>query len=762
MVHNPTYYEIPRNAPPLPPPNPEHRELEDEMKQKSVNIQAKRNTDNNAWSFIPDANSVSELADFMTENPKARNEVFYVNIYGDARGRTNIPPIRATTDGVSQSSSRTNDREVLNWLHEWYIGGAIPIIPDPEMQIYRQIYRHEKEKGILTDAVRLNATREFEQWQRKNLTESELSRFVLSTGVIEGKTEKDVPAPTLEEITEVLKLDTDIWNPRIFQDTFFTIRDKMNEHNYSLPAQELILGSLLHVHLFDRWRYILFANDGTFTVETNASKMNTLGPTEQDTQRAGDVEWTETLNTLFWTENVHQNPVELTRWILANSRNMRLQELRKKSAMPNENILRNLSTKLDGEVPKDPNNPSRSEEIAKSNLEAWEKTFLSLTYAVHNDVIKNADDDQRKYFDNAIWSGNAVGPREAVANFVHDPWAWLNQMAPLLAVPWLIYIILKLTVKEDKWFLAGVRKFFGGLALVGLIWLGYKAYKDTLGTELKKQALWQVKEPERTPKTAEKKINKLKEWQAQWNDGKSWVKILESVPELTKPKDKGGFAIGDLMVALHPGGRDLENLQTSDEELVRVKTFVQDFERKNPAEKEHLKNMVEEIWRSNQIVQGDSFEAQDEKWKTVWEIWKYVDNEENFFNNALQGITGDIKDRRMFATYIEYRKRMQDVPMGDILHIFNEDVPWATISNPVTNMSNFFTGKIDVSGINKSPNYSVNQAKILGVSNWIITDEGRLYLRMLFNTIWREQQKNGTNDESKTVGEIVVIERSVL
>gem|GEM_PF-1332445 len=81
---------------------------------------------------------------------------------------------------------------------------------------------------------------------------------------------------------------------------------------------------------------------------------------------------------------------------------MRLQELRKKSAMPNENILRNLSTKLDGEVPKDPNNPSRSEEIAKSNLEAWEKTFLSLTYAVHNDVIKNADDDQRKYFDNAI------------------------------------------------------------------------------------------------------------------------------------------------------------------------------------------------------------------------------------------------------------------------------------------------------------------------------------------------------------------------
>gem|GEM_PF-1353547 len=29
----------------------------------------------------------------------------------------------------------------------------------------------------------------------------------------------------------------------------------------------------------------------------------------------------------------------------------------------------------------------------------------------------------------------------------------------------------------------------------------------------------------------------------------------------------------------------------------------------------------------------------------------------------------------MFATYIEYRKRMQDVPMGDILHIFNEDVP---------------------------------------------------------------------------------------
>gem|GEM_PF-1249700 len=31
------------------------------------------------------------------------------------------------------------------------------------MQIYRQIYRHEKEKGILTDAVRLNATREFEQ-----------------------------------------------------------------------------------------------------------------------------------------------------------------------------------------------------------------------------------------------------------------------------------------------------------------------------------------------------------------------------------------------------------------------------------------------------------------------------------------------------------------------------------------------------------------------------------------------------------------------
>gem|GEM_PF-1253551 len=67
------------------------------------------------------------------------------------------------------------------------------------------------------------------------------------------------------------------------------------------------------------------------------------------------------------------------------------------------------------------------------------------------------------------------------------------------------------------------------------------------------------------------------------------------------------------MVALHPGGRDLENLQTSDEELVRVKTFVQDFERKNPEEKEHLKNMVEEIWRSNQIVQGDSFEAQDEK-----------------------------------------------------------------------------------------------------------------------------------------------------
>jgi hypothetical protein len=103
---------------------------------------------------------------------------------------------------------------------------------------------------------------------------------------------------------------------------------------------------------------------------------------------------------------------------------MRLQELGKnKSAMPNENILRNLSSKLEQAVPHDPENPSRSHEIKQSDLRAWEKTFLSLRYAVHNDVIKNADDDQRKYFDNALGSRNGVGPRERVANFVKDPWA---------------------------------------------------------------------------------------------------------------------------------------------------------------------------------------------------------------------------------------------------------------------------------------------------------------------------------------------------
>jgi hypothetical protein len=41
--------------------------------------------------------------------------------------------------------------------------------------------------------------------------------------------------------------------------------------------------------------------------------MNALGPTEKDEQRAGDVEWTEMLHTIFGKENIHQEPVELSR-----------------------------------------------------------------------------------------------------------------------------------------------------------------------------------------------------------------------------------------------------------------------------------------------------------------------------------------------------------------------------------------------------------------------------------------------------------------
>ena len=86
-------------------------------------------------------------------------------------------------------------------------------------------------------------------------------------------------------------------------------------------------------------------------------------------------------------------------------------------------------------------------------------------------------------------------------------------------------------------------------------------------------------------------------------------------------------------------------------------------------------------------------------------------------------MTGGLKERRMFATFVEYRTRMNPVPMGDILHIFNEDVPGARWSNPVTNFTNSWVDKLDVRNIPKSANFAANKARILLPPPQNISDE---------------------------------------
>ena len=105
--------------------------------------------------------------------------------------------------------------------------------------------------------------------------------------------------------------------------------------------------------------------------------------------------------------------------------------------------------------------------------------------------------------------------------------------------------------------------------------------------------------------------------------------------------------------------------------------------------------------------------------------------------------------------------------MGDVLHIFNENVPGATrfyhpVTNPVTSFTNMWVDKLDVRNIPKSANFAANKARILLPAPQNISDEGRLYLRKLFNTIWTKQQENNNNDATKLIKDTIHIPESVV
>lgn len=148
----------------------------------------------------------------------------------------------------------------------------------------------------------------------------------------------------------------------------------------------------------------------------------------------------------------------------------------------------------------------------------------------------------------------------------------------------------------------------------------------------KEKTLGTPEEPEKTPSTWEKQEEIIiGQWKAKHENGVAWTEILQSTPELTKPRNRGGFAIGDLMVALHPNDArytGLNSVKTSDAEVIRASKFVQEFTRTHQITETQFQTMVEEIWRSNKIMKGDAFQAQTEKNNTVGDIAKYVDNEE--------------------------------------------------------------------------------------------------------------------------------------
>lgn len=105
---------------------------------------------------------------------------------------------------------------------------------------------------------------------------------------------------------------------------------------------------------------------------------------------------------------------------------------------------------------------------------------------------------------------------------------------------------------------------------------------------------------------------------------------------------------------------------------------------------------------------------------------------------------------------------MNNVPMGDVLHIFNENVPGARWYNPVTNFTNSWVDTIDTRNIPKSANFAANKARILLPPPQNISDEGRLYLRKLFNTIWTKQQESNSNDATKLIKDTIHIPESVV
>lgn len=96
------------------------------------------------------------------------------------------------------------------------------------------------------------------------------------------------------------------------------------------------------MHLFDKGRYILFNNHGGYTVETEPSVLNRMTPEQKQAQKAGDVAWTDKLKKMFTASDIHQNPIALSRGLLANARNMQLQSEGKQTADKNVNVLRNL------------------------------------------------------------------------------------------------------------------------------------------------------------------------------------------------------------------------------------------------------------------------------------------------------------------------------------------------------------------------------------------------------------------------------------
>lgn len=131
--------------------------LRDKSSMPTVNIVAEKNNQGR-WLFRPESSSIKALADFFVKIPRASNQKIKISIQSDGRqiGTTEIAPITTTArDG--------DEAGVLSWIRSGYQAGSAPSFPEPEMQIYRQIYYHEMQGGALTEAVRLNTERDYQQ-----------------------------------------------------------------------------------------------------------------------------------------------------------------------------------------------------------------------------------------------------------------------------------------------------------------------------------------------------------------------------------------------------------------------------------------------------------------------------------------------------------------------------------------------------------------------------------------------------------------------